>query len=72
MGSRQLDELCTLSQTERGGYPWLTQAASRLIVRHESEWANPEKWKQLIAELEKQTGPKSPQEEEQKRIDKLV
>ncbi|WP_429294977.1 glycoside hydrolase family 19 protein [Paraburkholderia sp. CI3] len=71
-GRQAADELCTLSQTERGGYPWLMQAASRLIVKHESEWANPSKWKQMIAELEKQTGPKSKHEEEQKRIDKLV
>ncbi|WP_232431107.1 glycoside hydrolase family 19 protein [Burkholderia ubonensis] len=71
-GKQAADELCTLAQTERGGYPWLMQAASRLIVRHESEWANPSKWKQLIAELEKQTGPKPQHEEEQKRIDKLA
>ncbi|SAK74121.1 glycoside hydrolase family 108 protein [Caballeronia ptereochthonis] len=66
------DELCTLSQTERGAYPWLMQAASRLIVKHESEWANPSKWKQLIVELEKQTGPKQQHEEEQKRIEALT
>ncbi|MGF6853906.1 glycoside hydrolase family 19 protein [Paraburkholderia sp. CI3] len=71
-GKQAADELCTLSQTERGGYPWLMQAASRLIVRHESEWANPAKWKQLIAELEKQTGPKPQHEEERKRIEKLA
>ncbi|MBR8374644.1 glycoside hydrolase family 19 protein [Burkholderia cenocepacia] len=71
-GKQAADELCTLSQTGRGGYPWLMQAASRLIVKHESEWANPSKWKQLIAELEKQTGPKPQHEEERKRIDKLA
>ncbi|WP_042303930.1 glycoside hydrolase family 19 protein [Paraburkholderia kururiensis] len=71
-GKQAADELCTLSQTERGGYPWLMQAASRLIVKHESEWANPSKWKQLIVELEKQTGHKPQHEEEQKRIDKLA
>ncbi|VWC14317.1 glycoside hydrolase family 19 protein [Burkholderia lata] len=71
-GKLAVDELCTLSQTERGGYPWLMQTASRFIVKHESEWANPSKWKQLIAELEKQTGPKPQHEEEQKRIDKLA
>ncbi|WP_196786517.1 glycoside hydrolase family 108 protein [Burkholderia territorii] len=71
-GKQAADELCTLAQTERGGYPWLMQAASRQIVRHESEWANPSKWKQLIAELEKQTGLKPQHEEEQKRIDKLA
>ncbi|WP_232444604.1 glycoside hydrolase family 19 protein [Burkholderia ubonensis] len=71
-GKQAADELCTLPQTERGGYPWLTQAASRLIVKHESEWANPSKWKQLIVELEKQTGPKPQHEEEQKRIEALA
>ncbi|MGF6964855.1 lysozyme family protein [Paraburkholderia sp. WC7.3g] len=71
-GKQAADELCTLSQTERGGYPWLMKAASRLIVRHESEWANPAKWKQLIAELEKQTGPRPQHGEEQKRIGKLA
>jgi len=71
-GRRAADELCTLPQTEHGGYPWLMQAASRLIVKHESEWANPSKWKQLIAELERQAGPKPQHEEEQKRIGKLA
>ncbi|QCP51348.1 glycoside hydrolase family 19 protein [Trinickia violacea] len=71
-GRQAADELCTLSRTERGGYPWLMQAASRLIVKHESEWANPSKWKQLASELEKQTGPKPQHEEEQKRIEKLA
>ncbi|EDT43675.1 hypothetical protein [Burkholderia ambifaria] len=71
-GSRAADELCTLSTGERNGYPWLMQAASRLIVKHESEWANPSKWKQLIAELEKKTGPKPQHEEERKRIEKLA
>ncbi|KML60495.1 chitinase [Burkholderia cepacia] len=71
-GKQAADELCTLSQTERGGYPWLMQAASRLIVKHESEWANPSKWTQLITELEKQTGPKPHHEEERKRIEALA
>lgn len=71
-GKQAADELCTLTQTERGGYPWLMQAASRLIVKHESEWANPSKWTQLIAELEKQTGAKPQHEEERKRIEKLA
>ncbi|WP_233411623.1 glycoside hydrolase family 19 protein [Paraburkholderia kururiensis] len=71
-GKQAADELCTLAQTGRGGYPWLMQAASRLIVKHESEWANPSKWKQLIVELEKQTGPKPQHEEEQKRIEALA
>ena len=48
------------------------QASSRLIVKHESEWANPGKWTQLIAELEKQSGPKPQHAEELKRIDRLA
>ncbi|CAN0625848.1 putative chitinase [Burkholderia multivorans] len=71
-GRQAADELCTLSQTEGDGYPWRMQAASRLIVKYESEWANPSKWKPLIAELEKQTGPKPQYEEEQKRIERLA
>lgn len=71
-GKQAADELCLLSQTGRDGYPRLMQAASRLIVRHESEWANPSKWKRLVAELQKQTGPKPQHEEEQKRIEKLA
>ncbi|WP_322082525.1 hypothetical protein [Burkholderia sp. BCC1972] len=71
-GRQAVSELCALSQTERGGYPWLMQAASRLIVKHESEWANPSKWRRLTAELEQQTGPQSQHEEEQKRIEKLA
>ncbi|WP_175871875.1 glycoside hydrolase family 19 protein [Burkholderia sp. BCC0397] len=71
-GKQAADELCTLSQIKRGQYPGLMQGASRLIVKHESEWANPSKWKQLIAELEKQTGSKAEHEEEQKRIEALA
>lgn len=73
-GKQAASELSTLSQTERGGYPWLMQAASRLIVKHESEWANPGKWKQLIAALDKPSDPVSRVQhaEEQKRIDKLA
>ncbi|WP_431823257.1 hypothetical protein [Burkholderia sp. F1] len=71
-GSHAADELCSLSKTERGGYPWLMHAASRLIVKHESEWANPSKWKRLVAALEKQTGSRPQYEEEQKRIDRLA
>ncbi|WP_414444192.1 glycoside hydrolase family 19 protein [Burkholderia sp. 22PA0106] len=71
-GEQAADELCMLSQTERGAYPWHMLAASRLIVKHESEWANPSKWRPLIAELEKQVGPKPAHAEELKRIEKLV
>ena len=73
-GELAADELCKLSQSVRGGYPWLMQAASRLIVKHESEWANPAKWKQLISVLENTPGEDghAQQKAEQERIDKLV
>ena len=71
-GRQAVRELRTLSQAERGGHPWLMQAASRLIVKHESEWANPSKWRLLIVELEKRTGPQPQHDEEQKRIEKLT
>jgi predicted chitinase len=71
-GKQAADELRMLSHTVHGGYPWPMQAASRLIVKHESEWTNPSKWKQLIAELEKQTGQQPQHEEELKRIEKLA
>ena len=71
-GSHAADDLCNVAGSDAGHYPWLMQASSRLIVQHESEWANPGKWKQLIAELEKQTGPKPQHAEELKRIDKLA
>jgi predicted chitinase len=48
------------------------QAASRLIVKHGSEWANPAKWTKLIAELDQRTGTKPQREEELKRIGKLA
>ncbi|MDQ7980634.1 hypothetical protein QYH69_25680 [Paraburkholderia sp. SARCC-3016] len=71
-GRQAAVELCSLSNTERGGYPWLVQAASRLIVKHGSEWANPAKWTKLIAELDQRTGTKPQREEELKRIGKLA
>jgi predicted chitinase len=66
-GSRAADELRAAAEN-----PWTALRLSRLIIRHESEWANPDKWKQLIAEIEKQTGPQAQHEAEQKRIEKLV
>jgi predicted chitinase len=66
-GSRAADDLCVAADD-----PWIALCMSRLIVKHESDWANPDKWKQLIAEIEKQTGPQAQHEEEQKRIGKLV
>ncbi|KXU93678.1 hypothetical protein CR51_28805 [Caballeronia megalochromosomata] len=70
-GAQAADDLCLSYASESGHYPWLMQTASRLIVKHESEWANPEKWKQLYTEMD--DGATDPQwEEEQKRIEKLV
>lgn len=66
-GSRAADELCVAADD-----PWRALRMSRLIIKHESEWANPGKWQPLIQEIEKQTGPQSQHEEEQKRIEKLV
>ncbi|MFM0327989.1 SH3 domain-containing protein, partial [Caballeronia glebae] len=54
-GSRAADDLCLSYAGESGHYPWLMQAASRLIVKHESEWANPQKWRQLYTEIENGT-----------------
>jgi predicted chitinase len=71
-GGHAADDLCNAAASDAGHYPWLMQASSRLIVKHESEWAKPGKWKQLIAELEKQTGPKAQHAEELKRIDALA
>lgn len=66
-GSRAADELCAAAED-----PWTALRMSRLIIKHESEWANPDKWKQLIAEIEKQTGPRAQHKAEQERIEKLV
>ncbi len=70
-GSRAADDLCLAYAGESGHYPWLMQAASRLIVKHESEWTNPQKWRQLYTEIENAT-PNPQYKEEQKRIEKLV
>ncbi|BBU27058.1 hypothetical protein BTHE68_07920 [Burkholderia sp. THE68] len=69
-GAHAVDDLCLSYAGESGHYPWLMQAASRLIVKHESEWSNPQKWRQLYTEME--NGATNPQYEEQKRIEKLA
>ncbi|RKT13440.1 putative chitinase [Paraburkholderia sp. RAU2J] len=61
------DDLCNAAND-----PWNALRMSRLIIQHESEWANPDKWKQLIAAIEAHTGPRAEHAEEQKRIEKLV
>lgn len=71
-GRRAADDLCNIGKARPGCYPWRMQAASRLIVKHESEWANPGKWKQLIDALEKQTEVKPQHAQELKRIEKLA
>ncbi|WP_082079552.1 glycoside hydrolase family 19 protein [Cupriavidus basilensis] len=65
--SRAADELCTAAED-----PWRALRMSRLIIKHESEWANPEKWKQLVSEIEERTGQRAQHEAEQERIEKLV
>jgi hypothetical protein len=66
-GSHAADELRKASRD-----PWLQLRLSRLIVKHESEWANPGKWKQLYEWIEQRTEHDPAHEEELKRIAKLV
>jgi len=66
-GERAIDELCVAAKDR-----WQSLRASRLIIRHESEWANASKWKSLTAELEKETGANAQYAAEQRRIEKLV
>ncbi|MEX3636974.1 lytic transglycosylase domain-containing protein [Paraburkholderia sp. BR14320] len=67
------DELCSAGQSpQRSGFPWAAFRASRLIAKHESEWANPAKWQALVSAIEERTGHRPEHEEEKKRIAKLV
>lgn len=66
-GSQAARELCAIPEDR-----WRALRASRLIVKHESEWANPGKWQQLMQEIAKHMGPQPNHQEEQKRIEKLV
>jgi len=69
-GSQAADELRVITDD-----PWRAMRVSRLIIKHESEWANPDKWQQLIQliqEGEKRTEPQPQYVEEQKRIESLV
>lgn len=66
-GRQAADELCDAAND-----PWRALRMSRLIIKHESEWANPVKWRHLIQEIETRTGPQVQHEAEQKRIEKLV
>ncbi len=71
-GKQAAVDLCTMSKPDGNQYPWLMEAASRLIVKHESEWANPGKWKELIVALEEKSDNKAQYDCEQERIDKLA
>jgi hypothetical protein len=72
-GAQAADDLCSAELSTQGsGFPWTAFRASRLIPKHESEWANPAKWQALISAIGERTGPKPVHEEEKKRIAKLV
>lgn len=53
-------------------FPWVGFRASRLVPKHESEWANPAKWQNLVSAIEEHSGPQPEHEEEKRRIAKLV
>jgi predicted chitinase len=72
-GTHAADELSNMGQGPQGsGFPWAAFRASRLIPKHESEWANPAKWQELVSAIEQHTGPQPEHEEERKRIARLV
>jgi len=72
-GRHAADDLCSVGRSDRAaGFPWAAFRASRMIARHESEWANPAKWQALVSAIGKRTGPKPAHEEQKKRIAKLV
>ncbi|HEY2020273.1 glycosyl hydrolase 108 family protein [Paraburkholderia sp.] len=72
-GVHAADDLCGSRQNTPGaGFPWVAFRASRLIAKHESEWANPAKWQELVSAIEERTGPKPEHEEEKKRIARLA
>ncbi|VVE17090.1 hypothetical protein PCE31106_02931 [Pandoraea cepalis] len=71
-GEQAAIQLRDLSAVSGDGYPWRMQAASRLIVKHESEWAVTEKWAALFAALKEQTGAAARLDEEKKRIENLI
>ncbi|AZG14754.1 glycoside hydrolase family 19 protein [Cupriavidus pauculus] len=66
-GSRAADELCATMDDPSRAF-----RSSRLIIRHESEWANPGKWQALLKAIEQRTGPQPEHDEEQRRIGKLA
>jgi lysozyme family protein len=66
-GAQAADELRKASKDK-----WRQLILSRLIVRHESEWANSAKWDSLFAQVEERTAHDPALDEEKKRIAKLV
>ncbi|WP_233805179.1 glycoside hydrolase family 19 protein [Paraburkholderia sp. HP33-1] len=68
-----VEELSNIAQNPQGSvFPWVAFRASRLIPKHESEWANPAKWQELVSAIEERTAQQPEHEEEKKRIAKLV
>ncbi|WP_454764551.1 glycoside hydrolase family 19 protein [Cupriavidus campinensis] len=66
-GQQAANDLCVAAHD-----PWAAMRASRLIVKHESEWANPGKWRQLTDEIGKKRGDREALEAEHKRIETLT
>lgn len=66
-GAHAASQLCRASED-----PWAAAIASRLIVQHESEWANPGKWSALIVEIQKKGGDAVALEAEHKMIQALT
>ncbi|WP_199029140.1 hypothetical protein [Ralstonia sp. ASV6] len=71
-GKYAADQLCLGGRSMPGHYPWDMERMSRLIVKHESEWANPGKWRQLVEAMEARTQSLSHHEAELKRIETLA
>ena len=72
-GAHAAEELRNTGQNPQGSsFPWVAFRASRLIPKHESEWANPAKWQELVSAIAQSNEPEPEHEEEKKRIAKLV
>ncbi|AFT85319.1 glycoside hydrolase family 19 protein [Paraburkholderia phenoliruptrix] len=72
-GAHAAEELRSTGQNPQGSsFPWVAFRASRLVPKHESEWANPSKWQELVSAIEQSNEPEPQHEEEKKRIAKLV
>jgi hypothetical protein len=66
-GAHAASQLCRASED-----PWAAAIASRLIVQHESEWANPGKWSALIVEIQKKGGDAAALKAEHRKIQALT